>query len=465
MDRSTQALSRYACSLRYEDLPAEVVHQVKRTLIDTMACALGGFDSEPARIARTLALAHRGEPSSRVIGTAQGGAPDIAGFANTTALRYLDYNDSYFSPGGGHPSDMIPAVLSFADPLRVDGRRVISAIVVAYEVFCRISDQVEVTPLGWDQGLVSVLGAVCGAGHVLGLNEEAMGHAISLAAVSNLPLGEIRVGELSMWKGCATANATRAAIFCAQLAQLGMSGPQNPLDGRRGLWQQAVGTPIDLGQLDKANGFRILSTIFKFYPAQIHTQAPTGLALELRAQLEPADITSVTVHTYKLVASTPGNEPEKWAPKTRETADHSIPYMVAHAFVHGAVTPQSFEEHSLRDPAISEFIAKMRIDEDAQFTACYPAQYNCRMEVQTRSGQRFEAATAYPKGHSRNPLSDAQVEDKFRALARDAITEANCEAALAELWTLEKVPNLHGLLDRLIIASDSADTPLGPWSK
>src|SRR5262245_46501480 len=173
---------------------------------------------------------------TRILGTRDNSAPDMAGFANGVMVRYLDYNDSYFSPGGGHPSDMIPAVLALADPLGRDGRTVMTAIVLAYEVFCRLFDQVAAGELGWDQGIFSVIGAASAAGKVMGLDRQSMAQALSLAVVPNLPLGVTRSGELAMWKGCAAASATRAAIFAVQLAHQGMTGPEAPFEGRRGLW-------------------------------------------------------------------------------------------------------------------------------------------------------------------------------------------------------------------------------------
>jgi 2-methylcitrate dehydratase len=154
-----------------------------------------------------------------------------------------------------------------------------------------------------------------------------MRHAIALAMVPNLPLGVTRVGELSMWKGCATASATRAAVFAAQLAQHGMTGPAEPFEGRRGLWDQAVGKPVTLEKFG-GNGepFRITATTFKFFPSQIHTQGPIGLALELRSQVAVSDIVALRIHGYRAAVSSAATEPEKWDPQTRETADHSIPY-------------------------------------------------------------------------------------------------------------------------------------------
>src|SRR5262245_5139835 len=116
MDHTTELLSTYACQLTYQDLPPEVIHQVKRTLVDSFGCALGAFSAEPSVMARRLASRVTCDLPSRIVGTKDATAPDLAGFANGIMVRYLDCNDSYFSPGGGHPSDMIPAILAMADP-------------------------------------------------------------------------------------------------------------------------------------------------------------------------------------------------------------------------------------------------------------------------------------------------------------------------------------------------------------
>jgi 2-methylcitrate dehydratase len=452
MDRTTELLSSYACRLTYQDLPPEVVHQVKRTLIDTLGCALGGFHAEPSSIARRLASRVSGSMPSRILGTRENSAPDMAGFANGVMVRYLDCNDSYFSPGGGHPSDMIPAILALADPLGCDGQTVITAIVLAYEVFCRLSDQVVAGELGWDQGIFSVIGAACGAGKVMGLDRQAMNQAISLAIIPNLPLGATRVGELSMWKGCAAACATRAGIFAAQLAQEGMTGPAEPFDGPRGLWEQAVGQHVALEQLGGGREpFRITGTSFKFFPSQMHTQGPIGLALELRPQIATSEIAAIRIRTYRTAVRSAATDPQKWDPQTRETADHSIPYLVASALHDGAVTPASFTNDRIRSSALRQLMATMTIEEDSEFTQRFPEELNCWIEVTSTSGQRFTAATAYPKGHQHNPLKDAELEAKFRHLAAGILPEPQCRAALAHLWGLEEAPNLRQLFDSLVV--------------
>ena len=451
MDRTTEMLSAYACDLSYEDLSLEVVHQVKRTLVDTFGCAMGGYLSEPAKIARRLAGGVTSTAPSRILGTEDYSSMDLAGFANGVMVRYLDFNDYYFSPGGGHPSDMIPAALAAADTMSSDGRTLITAIVLAYEVFCRLSD--EAAGSSWDQGLFGVIGAACAAGKVLGLDQQEMANAISLAMVPNVPLRVTRTGELSMWKGCATASATRAAIFAAQLAGDGMSGPAEPFEGVGGLWQLALEgkqvRPETLG----GNGepFRITLTNVKNYPSQIPTQAPIGLALELQPQVPVAEIESIKIRSYRSAVSSPASEPEKWNPKTRETADHSIPFMVAAALRDGRVTPATFTAASVADPALRVIIGKITIEEDADFTRRYSTEYNCHMEITTKAGQSLVASTSYPKGHQNNPLDDSELEAKFRGLAVPTITEQQCDLALQLLWDAENLPNLDQLFDTLVV--------------
>ena len=457
MDRTTDMLSSYACGLTYEELEPAVVEQVKRTLLDTLGCAIGGYDSEPAAIARSLADGVQSGMASRVLGTSLHTTPDLAAFANGVAVRYLDCNDSYFSPGGGHPSDMIPAVLAVADPLKADGPTVITAVALAYEVFCRLSDEVVASDLGWDQGIFSVIGAACGAAKVMGLNQEQTGNAISLAISPHLPLGVTRTGELSMWKGCAAASASRSAVFAAQLAAKGMSGPGEPFEGRRGLWEQAVGRAVSipnfpLGDLrSQDDPFRITQTIFKAYPSQIHTQAPIGLALQLRDKVSVDSIRSIHIDTYKVAASTASSEPEKWDPKTRETADHSIPWLVASALLDGPVTPTSFADERIASEAIRNVMSRMTLVEDADFTARYPDEYNCRITLTGSDCERHTAHTAWPKGHRRNPMSDAEVEAKFRNFAGAALSGGQSDRALEAIWSLDKLPNLESVFDAFII--------------
>jgi 2-methylcitrate dehydratase len=461
MDPTTEYLSDYACRLTYEDLSPEAVHQVKRTLVDSLGCAVGAFDSEPASIARRMASRVQGNPPARILGTAAESSTDLSAFANTVLVRYLDCNDAYAARGTGHPSDMIPGVLAVADAHRVNGRAVITAITAAYEVFCRLADEVPLK--GWDQGMYAAIGATCGIGMILGLDRKAMGNAISIAITTGVPLGVTRIGELSMWKGCATAAAVRTGVFAAELAAEGMTGPGNPFEGRDGLWQHlGVEAPKWEAFGRGAKPFRITATSFKAYPSVVHTQGPIGLVLDLRQQVATAEIDSVHVATYGEAVRRTATEAEKWNPHTRETADHSIPYLVAAALQDGEVTPATFMSSRIQDPALRDLIKKLKVVEEPEFTRRYPGESCTRIEVTTTDGRRVAAETSHPKGHYRNSLTDGEVEDKFRGLAAATLGTEGCDRMLAEVWNLENAAGLDRVFESLVMPRELPLSGMGP---
>ena len=456
MDATTAYLSDYAFRLRDADLSPEAIHHTKRTLIDTLGCAIGAFEGEPAVVARRLASRSQGDPSARLLGTRQRASLDMAAFANTALVRYLDCNDTYAARGTGHPSDMIPAVLAAADGRGADGRAVITAIALAHEVFCRLADEVPLK--GWDQGMFVGIGTACGAGKILGLDGAALGHAISIAITSGVPLGVTRIGELSMWKGCATAAAVRTGVFAAQLAADGMTGPPAPFEGRDGLWQHLG---IEAPKWGRFGGtgepFRITATSFKAYPSVVHTQGPIGLVLELRSQVSADQIASARVATYGDAVRRTASEGEKWDPQTRETADHSTPFLVAAAWQDGAVTPATYTPSRIQDPSLRPLIKKLTVVEDPDFTRRYPGEACTRIDVTTTDGRKLTAETRYPKGHRRNPLTDAEVEAKFRGLASSVLGSEGCDRVLTQAWDFENATIPEPLLDSLVVTDSGLD--------
>jgi 2-methylcitrate dehydratase len=194
-----------------------------------------------------------------------------------------------------------------------------------------------------------------------------------------------------------------------------------------------------------------MNTTFKSYPSQIHTQAPAGLAVELHPQVSVGEIESVRVFSYHGGVSTPDTEPEKWDPKTRETADHSIPYLVAAGLLEGEVTAATFTREKLQDPALRRLMSKMTLEEDPEFSARYPEEYNCRIEVTRTTGATVSASTRNPKGHRLNPMTDSEVETKFRGLTRGILGSEKADRVLELAWTLDRQPDMEELFDSLVI--------------
>src|SRR5438270_10575138 len=234
-------LASYASSFRFEDLSKEVVHEVKRRVIDSLGCALGAWNEEPCIIARNVASDFSAKHGSTIIGTNHKAPPDWAAFANGCAIRYFDYNDTYLSKEPAHPSDNISAALAAAESVGAGGGELITAIALAYEVQCRLCDAASIRARGWDHVTYGAFSATLAAGKLLGLDEQALVHAQGLAGVPNNAMRQTRVGELSMWKGCAFANASRNAVFAALLAKAGMTGASQGFEGEGGFMKQVSG--------------------------------------------------------------------------------------------------------------------------------------------------------------------------------------------------------------------------------
>ena len=451
MDKTTQTLATYVVDLSYSQLPASTVHETKKRLVDAIACGIGGYTSEPAQIARRVAANTSGQPPARLFGTGKQTSMEMAAFANAVMVRYLDFNDTYISKGSGHPSDMIAAILAVAEAQRCSGKETLLAVVIAYEVYAALADVVGLRDRGWDQGVFAVLGSAAGAAKLLKLTLEQTADALAIAVTGSIPTRQTRSGELSMWKGVATAAAARAGVSAALLAQAGMTGPTAAFEGRHGVWDQVTG-PFQLGSMGGSSvPFGIARTNLKFFPSEYHSQAPLWIALELRKQVAAADIDAINVQTYYTAWSEIGSEPEKWNPRTRETADHSLPYLLSLGFMDGRVTVDSFSEKRINDSLLRQLMSRIKITENKAFTRQFPEKLTTEIEVLARGGQRFVETAQYPKGHAKNPMTDADVESKFGILCEGLMDGAQRDALLTTLWELDEAADLTALLDLLVL--------------
>lgn len=443
-----EQLADYACGLKYEDLPDEVVHEVKKRVIDSIACALGAYESPPARAALSTAPEVKGGLKASILGAGYRTTPEHAAFANGVMLRYLDFNDTYLSKEPAHPSDNIPAALACAEASGSNGRDFIRAVVAAYEVQCRLCDAASLRSRGWDHVTYGSFSSAIAASILFKLSSKETVHALGIAGAPSPALRQTRAGELSMWKGCAFANTARNAVFSAMLAKNGMTGPAPIFEGEFG-FQQLVSGPFELPLFGGRGGspFKILETYIKYYPVEYHAQSAVEAAIELRAGMDETDeIESVTVRTFSAAYEIIGSGPEKWSPKTRETADHSLPFCVAAALLDGNITMATFTER-ITDEDILGLIQKVRIEKDGGLEALYPQAIPNRVEITLKSGRTASREILFPKGHPKNPLTDREVEEKFRALGNWYFSGGMIESVLSSLWKLEEMKDMKELLD------------------
>ncbi|MFC1820163.1 MmgE/PrpD family protein [Thermodesulfobacteriota bacterium] len=451
MDTIAEYIASYGASIGYEDLPPEVIHKVKCLLIDSLACALGGYDSEPSRIARRIAgRVYKCDMPATIIGSGEKSSPELATFANGTMIRYLDFNDGFCGKSAGHPSDNFGPVLTCADAVGAGGREVIVASVLAYEVFCRLSDRFDLK--GFDQAVTGVISCVMGASKIFSLSFKQMVEAVNLAITPNISLLQTRLGELSMWKGCALANAARNAVFASFLAKEGMTGPSPVFEGRAG-FIKVISGPFQLEEFGgKGSPFRIMDVLIKRYPCGMFAQTAIDAAIKLRLKIPSLnEIAAVNIGTFELGKTVMAGDDEKWHPKTRESADHSIPYVVGVALKYGTVEVKHFTDEYLENVDLFNLMKKIRVEKTEECDELFPAASANRVEVVTTSGERFSEIVEYHRGHFKNALTNEEIEEKFYMLSRDLLSPIRTRELLSLLWNLEQVDDISKIMQLLII--------------
>ncbi len=437
-------LTEFALSTRFEDLSDVVVVEAKRRLIDAFGCAAGALRDEAPAIARRAALKISGSPDAALIGGGRS-SPDWAAFANGVHIRYLDCNDTYLSLEPAHPSDNWAAVMAVGEATQADGRAWITAAAVAYEIQCRLCDAASIRARGWDHTTYGSLSTSLAASKLLGFSHAKAMNALGIAGTTGTALRLTRAGELSMWKGCAFAFAARNGVFAALLAAEGMTGPSPLFEGDMGFFQQVSG-PFEVAQLGGPNAadWMLPKTSIKFVPAEYHSQSAIAAAFDLRPQIgDLSQIQSIEIATFRAAVEIIGQDPEKWRPKTRETADHSLPYCTAVALIDGEVSAAQFSPERLADPALLDLVARTTVVEDLKLTAGYPFGIPNRVSVTLNDGTVLTREIAFPPGHDKNPLTDDQLAIKFRGLADPALGSARSTEILTRLSRLETDPRPH----------------------
>ncbi|MEM2237950.1 MAG: MmgE/PrpD family protein [Candidatus Caldarchaeum sp.] len=447
-DRVVQQIVEF--SLREIRLRDDVLNEVKRRVLDSFGCFLGAWNEEALTSARKAALKYavRNQGSTLWV-TGEKTTPEWASFANAVGVRALDFNDTYLSKEPLHPSDMIAAILAAAETSGADGRAVAEAIAVGYEVGCRLCDAVTLRKKGWDHVNFTMVAAAAGVGRVMGLDAEKLGNALSLAVVPHAAMRQTRAGELSMWKGAAAANACRNAVFACMLAENGMTGPSQPFEGEMGFFKQVSGEAFSLETLPKVREpDMILKTYIKYHPVEYHAMTAVDAALKVLEKAGSAqNISKVRVATFEASYTILAKDREKWRPRTRETADHSLPYIVAVTLLDGGVWLDSFSADRVKKDDVASFIDRIEVVEDTSLTARYPEELPNKITAWLKDGRQVSEEVAIPRGHYKNPMTNQEVEAKFNRLASGLLSEEQRKEVVNIVWDLEKLGSVSELVE------------------
>ncbi len=449
------------------DLDPRTRQAVKRALVDTLAVALGGLQHPGAIVARRYArLAQVGADSP--VGTTLWGSGErvlieVAALANAAPLRGYDYNDLYVGLGAGHPSDMIPGLLGLAQVCRADGARTLGAIALGYEVCLHLFDLFDLAAHGWDYPVVTALAATCAAARLIGLDDQQTREALSIVATTHFVSDEVESGELNargdltLWKRFNAGHGIRQAIYAVLLAQVGAEGAVRPFEGRVGLLAKLGldnGTTEALAtRLTPSSSLtRVADVTFKRWPVGSRAQSAIQSALDARARLiaegiNPRDLQSVQVRCDPQVFShLVSSRADPYHPTSRETADHSLPFIVASAVLDGEIRPASFDPARVIETWRQAFVAdRVHVEASSELAGGAGTGFLSSVTLVGAGNRAWTGAASAPPGHPLNPFTDAEMQAKLVENVTPLFGSGRAEQMLAAIGAIEQSTTMDDL--------------------
>ncbi len=412
-------LASFVVASSYDDLSEEARRELKIRVLDALGCALGALGTPPVRAIRAQLDDFGGRPLCTLIGGGRT-APDRAALHNGTLVRYLDFNDSYFALGETcHPSDNLAPVLAAAEYAGASGRELLAALAVAYQVQCRLSDEAPVRAKGFDHTTQGSYAAAAGAAKALRLDEEQTANAVAIAGTALNALRVTRTGELSQWKGLAYPYAASGALQAAFLAARGITGPSEVFEGNKG-FMEAIAGPFEI-DWEHEDLERVRRTFLKRYNAEIHSQAAIEAILELRSAhaIDPTEVERIELEIFQVAYDIIGGGEEggKKEIRTKEEADHSLPYLLAVALLDGQVMPEQFAPERITRPDVQGLLRRVAVRPAADLSARFPSQHACRLRLHLSNGSVLDAEKDDYEGFLTRPMGWEAVAAKFERLA------------------------------------------------
>ena len=422
---TTAELADFALSVEYDDLAEDVREELKKRVLDSVGIAVGAMGADPVEAVRRTVEAETAAGPARLWGTDESVAPSGAATYNTALTRYLDFMDSFLAPGETpHPSDNIGSVVACGEANDADGKELLAGVGVAYEVQGELAWNAPVRDRGWDHVTHTVISAATSAGRVYGLDREELRNAVGIAGTAHNALRVTRTGGINEWKGIASANAARNAVYAVRLAGEGMEGPTNLFEGQKG-WKQIVSGEFEVDLNPGCE--RVHDTMTKRYVAETYAQSAVEGILELAEaeDVDPASVESIHLSTFegaKLIIG--GGEGSRYEVESKAQADHSLPYMLAAALIDREMTTEQYDPERIRADDVQRLLRTVDVAADDRLTervenGLMPAEITVELEDGTTLDVEKEAF----QGHPTHPMSWEQVTEKFHAVAGDRYDE------------------------------------------
>lgn len=414
-----QELASFVSKASYEDLSDVARRQLKIRILDSIGCAIGALDGEPVKILRSQLSDFGGKELCTLIGGGRT-SPDYAAFYNSALVRYLDFNDSYLAKNETcHPSDNLGAVLAASEYAGRGGKGLLTALAVAYQIQCRLSDVAPVRAKGFDHTTQGSYAVAAGVSKALDLNEKRIANALAISGTAFNALRVTRTGALSHWKGLAYPNTAFGCTHSAFLAMRGITGPLEVFEGNKGFMESIAG-PFRI-DWSKEGLDRVGMTIIKKFNAEIHSQSAVEGMLELQAEhgFSAKDIRRVEIDifdvAYNIIGG--GEEGDKTNVGTKEEADHSLQFMVAAAVLDGRLMPEQYDIERIVRPDVQELLKKVIVRPDQAFTDRFPQEMSCRLKVLLGDGREWVKEKKDYEGFHTSPIRWEEAVGKFERLS------------------------------------------------
>lgn len=448
-----QKLAKFVSSRIYNDLSKDAVRELKIRLLDSLGCAIGALKGEPIKMLKEQLDDFGGNPLVSLIGGSKT-APDRAAFYNSALVRYLDFNDSYLAKNETcHPSDNIGSVLSAAEYAGKDGKDFLTALAIAYQVQCRLSDVAPVRDKGFDHTVQGAYGTAAGVAYALGLNAEKTANAIAIAGTAYNALRVTRTGNLSNWKGLAFPSTGWTSTHSAFLAMRGITGPTEIFEGNKGFKETISGNfEIDW---EKENLEKVTQTIIKRFNAEIHSQATLeGIEdLMLLYKFDPKNIESIVLNTFDVAYNIIGGGEEGGKKNiiTKEEADHSLPYIMAVLLLDGNVLPAQYLPERIVKADVQELLQKVYVNEKKEYSDRFPNEVVCDITITLKNGTVFQIDKKDYKGFLTRPASWEMIVEKFNNLSDPFANEFLRNEIISMVENIEKykIGDLMALLEKV----------------
>ncbi len=440
----SRKMAQFALGLQYDQIPEASVKEAKRFLLDSVGCALAALDHEDMRQAYDFVKQLGGNEQATVIGHGTMTNLGNATLMNALLIRAMDYNDIYWKQDPSHPSDIIPAALAPAEYKGLSGKDLLVGIMICYELEMRLCLAAfpGVREVGWHHASLTQFVSPLVAARMLGLTEDQAVAACGISGSSHFTLGGVVAGHLTNMKNTADPMSTEAGVRAAMLASTGYSGPVELFEGKEGVFEVISNVEfkpeIMLDGLSKE--FLITECGYKAFPTEALTHQPITAVLEVMSDnnIDPHKVTEVLIKTTARGADIL-SDPSKYEPRTKETADHSLPYCIAVAVTKGNVLPSDFTDAAIKDPFVWETLPKIKVVADPEIDAMFPGVKRAIVTITTEDGQSHTVTEDHAKGRAERPLSDEELIDKFRANAAHAMSEGAMDKVVEATFGLDQV--------------------------